>query len=98
MMMPGDDNPDQDAAVAESEVGAEAADGEQDELAAEWESMVGNEDGEATEADAVAGEQASKRVLDQAEIDSLLGFEEEEGEGVKSGIQAILSSASWGMS
>ena len=29
MMMPGDDNPDQDAAVAESEVGAEAADGEQ---------------------------------------------------------------------
>ena len=53
---------------------------EQDELAAEWEEMAS-----APEAD---------RVLNQDEIDSLLGFDEEaKGVSDKTGIQAILTAA-----
>ncbi len=74
--------------------GGEAGD-EQDDLAAEWESMVGDEDEEGEEgAEEGGGARESTRVLNQEEIDSLLGFDEEHEEGVeKSGIQAILSSA-----
>ncbi len=100
------DEPEQDAPAAEGEGDAPAAEGEgdaaaaegagdeEDDLAAERETMVGEgEEGEAEgdDADAAAG---STRVLNQEEIDSLLGFDEEHEEGVeKSGIQAILSSA-----
>ncbi len=57
---------------------------EQDDLAAEWESMVGEGD--------EGGARESTPVLNQEEIDSLLGFDEEHEEtGEKSGIQAILS-------
>jgi flagellar motor switch protein FliM len=76
-------------ATPAAEGAAPAGDG-QDDLAAEWEAMVGDgEDG------APAGApRESTRVLNQEEIDSLLGFDEEHEEGgEKSGIQAILSSA-----
>jgi flagellar motor switch protein FliM len=102
MTSPADDDEDQDAMAAEWEAsvaGDDDAEGgdEQDDLAAEWESMVGDDDegdegGDAGIAD--EGSRESTRVLNQEEIDSLLGFDEEhEDVGEKSGIQAILSSA-----
>ncbi|MEE9318069.1 MAG: flagellar motor switch protein FliM [Rhodospirillales bacterium] len=103
MTSPADET-EQDAIAAEGEGGGEAgedAGDEQDDLAAEWESMVGDEDEEGGEgeegaegADKADGARESTRVLNQEEIDSLLGFDEEHEEaGEKSGIQAILSSA-----
>ena len=66
---------------------------DQDDLAAEWESMIGGEGGEG-EGDAGAGARESTRVLNQEEIDSLLGFDDQHQEaGERSGIQAILNSA-----
>lgn len=67
---------------------------EQDELAAEWEAMMGGDgDGGGASTDVSMVPEAT-RVLSQDEINSLLGFNNthEEG-GEKSGIQAILSSA-----
>jgi flagellar motor switch protein FliM len=100
------DEEDQDAMAAEGEASVEGdgddaggdagGEDEQDDLAAEWESMVGEgEEGEGdVDADAAGGARESTRVLNQEEIDSLLGFDEEHEEaGDKSGIQAILSSA-----
>ena len=110
MTSPADEaDVDQDAMAAEGDGGdegggeGEGGDG-QDDLAAEWESMVGDdEDGEGEgegggegegEDEITSGARESTRVLNQEEIDSLLGFDEEHEEGVeKSGIQAILSSA-----
>lgn len=91
-MAPADDDEDDDALAAEWE--SALGDGEDDEgdddLAAEWDSMVSDGDdggGEGT------GREAT-RVLNQDEIDSLLGFDEEgEDGGERAGIQAILSSA-----
>ena len=93
MTSPADDDVDQDAMAAEWEAAAGDGD-EQDDLAAEWESMVGDE-GEDGESDVIEeGGRESTRVLNQEEIDSLLGFDEEHDDsGDKSGIQAILSSA-----
>jgi len=93
MTSPADDDVDQDAMAAEWEAAAGDGD-EQDDLAAEWESMVGDE-GEDSEGDVIEeGGRESTRVLNQEEIDSLLGFDEEHDDsGDKSGIQAILSSA-----
>ena len=93
MTSPADDDVDQDAMAAEWEAAAGDGD-EQDDLAAEWESMVGDE-GEDGEGDVIEeGGRESTRVLNQEEIDSLLGFDEEHDDsGDKSGIQAILSSS-----
>ncbi len=92
------DEPEQDAPAAEGEGDAAAAEGagdEEDDLAAEWETMVGEgEEGEAEGDDEGGGARESTRVLNQEEIDSLLGFDEEHEEGAeKSGIQAILESS-----
>lgn len=71
---------------------------DQDDLAAEWEAMVGEDDekgegADATSADAVSGRE-STRILNQEEIDSLLGGEGADGDQeARSGIQAVLSSA-----
>ncbi|MGE5502941.1 MAG: flagellar motor switch protein FliM [Actinomycetota bacterium] len=63
-----------------------------DAMAAEWEAMLGAGDGQAETAQAVSRD--STRVLNQDEIDSLLGFDDDHGHGDdKSGIQAILNSA-----
>ena len=96
MTSPADD---QDAMAAEWEaaMGGDGGDGgggdEQDELAAEWEAMMGGDgDGASTDVGMAAPE--ATRVLNQDEIDSLLGFDDSHEEGAeKSGIQAILSSA-----
>ncbi len=104
MTAPADEQA-QDAPTAEPEAPVENAEGDeagnadeaaggedQDDLAAEWEAMVGGEDGDDA-AGAGAGRE-STRVLNQDEIDSLLGFDDEQEEGSeKSGIQAILNSA-----
>ena len=105
MTAPADEQA-QDAPTAEPEAPVENAEGDeagnaddaagggedQDNLAAEWEAMVGGEDGDDA-AGAGAGRE-STRVLNQDEIDSLLGFDDEQEEGSeKSGIQALLNSA-----
>jgi len=102
-MAPGDDT-DQDALAAEweaalggDEEGGEGGDGEgggdQDDLAAEWEAMMDGDDDDGADVSGGAGREAT-RVLNQDEIDSLLGFDEEGDESTeRSGIQAMLSSA-----
>jgi flagellar motor switch protein FliM len=73
--------------------GGDAGGGEGGDMAAEWEAMLGAGGGDSGEGDAVGGRD-STRVLNQDEIDSLLGFDDEHGRGDdKSGIQAILNSA-----
>lgn len=95
------DKTDQDAMAAEWEASvakAGGADGgdDQDDLAAEWEAMITGQEaggGAATDITTSMGG-GSTRVLNQDEIDSLLGFDDEHDEGAeKSGIQAILNSA-----
>lgn len=82
-MVPADD--------AEDDVDASPEGDDQDELAAEWEAMMANGEGEGEE---VGGGREATRVLNQDEIDSLLGFDEDQEEmSERSGIQAILSSA-----
>ncbi|SBW01267.1 Flagellar motor switch protein FliM [uncultured Alphaproteobacteria bacterium] len=87
---------DEDALMAEWEAMADdkPADGKPDDVAAEWESMLGG-DGEAAETDLmtnVSGRE-SARVLNQDEIDSLLGFDgSADSDQNRSGIQAILNS------
>jgi flagellar motor switch protein FliM len=78
-----------------ADAGAEApAGGDGDAAAAaEWEAMLGGEGGEG-EGDGGGAPRESTRVLNQDEIDSLLGFDEvHEAGGERSGIQAILNSA-----
>lgn len=68
-------------------------------LAAEWEAaMEGEDEPEPEEAEAAGSEddargQTPGRVLDQDEIDSLLGFEGDGEEGEAHGIQALINSA-----
>ena len=79
---PGDEEVDQDAMAA-------ADDDDQDDLAAEWEAMVGDE---SVDAGGGSGRETT-RVLNQDEIDSLLGFDDDQEEiSDSSGIQAILNS------
>jgi flagellar motor switch protein FliM len=99
MTAPADDE-DQDALAAEWEAsmggGDDADEDEQDDLAAEWEAMIGGDadEGGGAEMAASAGGRESTRVLNQDEIDSLLGFDEEHDDSQeRSGIQAILNSA-----
>ena len=75
---------DEDAVAAEWEAMAEDDDGD-DAVAAEWESMLDEGDAD----DAPAG-----RVLDQDEIDNLLGFDADDDDGAqRTGIRAIINSA-----
>ena len=96
MTSPADDeDTDQNALAAEGAT-SQAGDndvGDQDDLAAEWEAMVGGDDDEGGAAGDADGGRESTRVLDQEEIDSLLGFDEGDGDGSqRSGLQAVLSS------
>ncbi|WP_417317900.1 flagellar motor switch protein FliM [Emcibacter sp.] len=69
-----------------------------DAVAAEWEAMAAADDGDGEEGmedgeEDMAAAMGTDRVLDQDEIDSLLGFDGDEGgEGTKSGIQALINS------
>lgn len=95
--MAGDDEEGAGAGAGDAggAAGEEAGGGEADDMAAEWEAMLGAGDGEGEEGEeggAMGG--VSTRVLNQDEIDSLLGFDDaEHGDGDRSGIQAILNSA-----
>lgn len=84
---------DDDALAAEWEAmagGDEDGDDGGEDMAAEWESMLGDEDGGGEDEDVGPG---SARVLNQDEIDSLLGFDDGSGSGDQSGIQAIINSS-----
>ncbi len=72
---------------------SEGGDGEEaDAMAAEWEAMLGGDDGD-DDLGAMGGRE-STRVLNQDEIDSLLGFDEASDDSMdRAGIQAILNSA-----
>jgi flagellar motor switch protein FliM len=91
------DEDEDDALAAEWEAMAggedEGGDDGGEDMAAEWESMLGDEDGD--DADDMAAEMGggSARVLNQDEIDSLLGFDDGSGAGDQSGIQAIINSS-----
>ncbi|TDI60610.1 MAG: flagellar motor switch protein FliM [Alphaproteobacteria bacterium] len=76
------------AAMAESD-GDDEGKSEDDKLAAEWEAA--EEDGD-TEDDEASGDPTS-RVLNQDEIDSLLGFADDDGNDDQSGIKALINSA-----
>ncbi len=76
------------AAMAEGS-GDDDGKSDDDKLAAEWEAA--EEDGD-TEGDDARGNPTS-RVLNQDEIDSLLGFADDDGDGDKSGINALINSA-----
>jgi flagellar motor switch protein FliM len=109
-MVPADEDPtkevtpeDEQAMMAEWEAmmgdgdgggGDDGGDG--DSVASEWEAMLGDDGDGGGDDDAGGGGGApgSARVLNQEEIDSLLGFNEaEEASSDKSGIQAIISTA-----
>jgi flagellar motor switch protein FliM len=89
-MAPGDDD---EALAAEWDSALEeGGEGSSDDLAAEWETMMTTDDDGGDGAPAPGRE--ATRVLNQDEIDSLLGFDEDGDEaGERAGIQAILSSA-----
>ena len=90
---------DDDALAAELEASMDGEDNDndndgedQDGLAEEWEAMM-EDDGNGTVGDdtAAGGGGEATQVLNQDEIDSLLGFDEDHEDVEKSGIQAILS-------
>jgi flagellar motor switch protein FliM len=85
-----DDDIDQDAMAAAWEAEALAAASAGDDLAAEWEAMVADEP-----MAAFAGQPgAVERILNQDEIDSLLGFGVQDDDGdERSGVRAIINSA-----
>ena len=100
MTAPGEEEVDQEAMMADPEAAAgdEVASGNgegggaEDDLAAEWEASLS--EGDDGEESASAPGRESTRVLNQDEIGSLLGFDEEhEAASEMSGIQAILNSA-----
>jgi len=75
------------------EAAADAPLSEDDQLAAEWEAM-GDEANEETDEDGEGGGPGTKaRVLNQQEIDSLLGFNEGEGGDSDTGLKAIINSS-----
>ncbi|MDH3474894.1 MAG: flagellar motor switch protein FliM [Rhodospirillales bacterium] len=79
----------------EEDIAAEGGDQEdQDALMAEWEAMAESDEEADADADAERSGAASARVLDQDEIDSLLGIDGDgTGEGDQTGVQAILNSS-----
>lgn len=89
--MADDDEPiDDDAVAAEWEAMAGGDDGDQEEMAAEWEAMAGDDE---EEDDSSAGGPSPGRVLDQDEIDSLLGFDGDGDGGEMTGIHALINTA-----
>ncbi len=91
-MAPGDDAGQATTAPAAQPAGGDAGDN-QDALAAEWEAMMAGGDAAGGAGGGGSPGRESTRVLNQDEIDSLLGFDDDRQEtGGQSGIQAILSS------
>src|SRR4051812_46023373 len=97
-MTPPSDTDDLAAALADATTDAPApkagGDADADAMAAEWEAMLGGADEGGDDMLGGGGGRESTRVLNQDEIDSLLGFDEASDEGSdRAGIQAILNSA-----
>ena len=89
----GDDGGGDDGGAADAGDGGGGDDGG-DDLAAEWAAMLDTGDSGGDSGGGGGGARESTRVLNQDEIDSLLGFDDELDDGdQKSGIQAILNSA-----
>ena len=90
---PGDEEVDQDAVAAEADAQTPGEPGEEgdgdnkEDLAEEFDSMTGGEEGTGEE-----DEGGASRVLNQDEIDSLLGDGEEAGGRDRTGIDTILNS------
>ena len=82
MVQSGDEDTEQVTSVAEG--GEEVSGDDQDDLAAEWESMVGTDDDSLPDMAADASQETT-RVLNQDEIDSLLGGDEEGVHGAPEG-------------
>ncbi|MBK8908557.1 MAG: flagellar motor switch protein FliM [Rhodospirillales bacterium] len=80
-----EDEPDQDALAVEWERSVGGDNGNADSLADDWEGSL-NESGDHSEGN-------SARVLNQDEIDSLLGFDDSSARASEGGIEAILNSA-----
>jgi len=90
MVSPGDEDIEPGTLAAEGR--EEVSVDDQDDLAAEWESMVGTDDSESADEAGGAGQETT-RVLNQDEIDSLLGVDDEEEEASdKGGIHTVLNS------
>ncbi|WP_417461847.1 flagellar motor switch protein FliM [Kordiimonas sp.] len=90
--MADDEEIDDEAVAAEWEAmagggGEEDDDTDQDAMAAEWEAMAGGEEEDDS------GGPSPGRVLDQDEIDSLLGFDGDGDAGEMTGIHALINSA-----
>ncbi|MCF8490672.1 MAG: flagellar motor switch protein FliM [Rhodospirillum sp.] len=99
-MMGADGEGDVDGGKAATAADGGGGGGDAGDAASEWESMLGKDSGDFGDLDdedgagGAAMEAGSTRVLNQEEIDSLLGFNEaEEASSDKSGIQAIISTA-----
>ncbi|MCP5366034.1 MAG: flagellar motor switch protein FliM [Hyphomicrobiales bacterium] len=99
MTPPADQDADQTAAEWDAAMTGENQDGDaaakaEDDLASDWETMVEGEGKTVDPGEMTNAARESSRVLNQDEIDSLLGFDEEKHEGEENaGIQAILNSA-----
>jgi flagellar motor switch protein FliM len=89
--MSAPDAPEDDDAIAAAWAAEmEAENGDGGDLAAEWAAMVDGDQGGSMSVSAASAE----RILNQEEIDSLLGFAtSEEGDGVRTGVRAIINSA-----
>lgn len=68
---------------------------EERKMMAEWESMSGGDASPSPDATPApdAGDDGNTRILNQAEIDSLLGFDDEAGQNETSGVMALINSA-----
>lgn len=86
-----DEDADQDAMAAAWEAEMAGGGGGGDAFAAEWEAMVGDEDGAMQ---ITASSVGAERILNQDEIDSLLGFDlGDDGGDDRNGIRGIVNSA-----
>lgn len=84
---------DEDLAAEWEAMSGDASPADED-VAAEWEaSLAGEASADDDDDDDGIGDMASGRVLDQDEIDSLLGFDDDGTEGSRTGIQALINSS-----
>ncbi len=82
MLGPDEEEVDQDALAADWGADADEDEVNQDDVASEWEAMSDDDE-----------EVQSTRVLNQDEIDNLLGFQDDDTDASRSGIRAIINSA-----
>ncbi len=68
---------------------------EERKMMAEWESMSGGDASSSPDATPApdTGDDGNTRILNQAEIDSLLGFDDDAGQNETSGVMALINSA-----